>query len=257
MVKNLSSVANAVRILKMLGASDRPMGVSGIADKLDLSTSTTHRLLSTLQTGGLLERTSSPVRYELAAGVLVSPGRDDVERIIEQALPVMTKLKDAVEATIHIARLVGDELEFLAAVEADAMMRVTNRVGKRVPAHLGAAGKLLLALGDVELGNRLTEKEVLDNPTGYGIGTGAELARELDEIREVGYGRNISESELGMYSLAVPLRGFDGRVECSLTVAGPLVGVEPGSNGQLSETERNYLRHLRIAAHEIEALVGL
>lgn len=255
--KNLNSVRNAVRILRLLGAEQSRMGVSDIAEKLELSTSTVHRVLSTLHTGGLVERRNQPIRYHLAAGVMISPGRNDGERLAEVATPVMTRLKDAVNSTIHICYLAGDHLEFLAAVESDAMMRVTARLGNRVPAHLGAAGKVLLTFADPGIGEQLCREEVLFNPTGYGVSSGAELREQLDWVRELGYGRNNSESELGMYSIATPLRGFDGKPSYSLTIAGPTTGVDPAPDGELSPVEQGYLRHLLAATREIEELIGL
>lgn len=255
--KNLTSVTNAVRILRLLGSSEGCLGVSDIAGKLDLSTSTTHRVLSTLHAGGLVERRNSPIRYGLAPGVAVAPDRDEGKRLAELATPVMTRLKDAVNSTIHILFLAGDHLEFLAAVESDAMMRVTSRLGRQVPAHLGAAGKVLLALGDTDVAARLCQEETLYSPTGRGPQTGAELREELDLVRQLGYGRNLSESEIGMYSIALPLRGYDGRVTYSLTIAGPMSIAEPAPDGELSDVEKHYLEHLQAAAGEIEALLGL
>jgi DNA-binding IclR family transcriptional regulator len=255
--KNLTSVTNAVRILRLLGARPGRLGVSDIAEKLDLSTSTTHRVLATLHSGGLVERRNSPIRYGLAPGVAISPDRDEGERLAELARPVMTRLKDAVNSTIHILFLAGDHLEFLAAVESDAMMRVTSRLGRQVPPHLGAAGKVLLALGDTEAGERLCREESFYSPTGRGPQTGAELREQLELVRRLGYGRNLSESEIGMYSIALPLRGYDGKVTYSLTIAGPMSIAEPAPDGELSDVEKFYLHHLQSAVREIEGLLGL
>lgn len=249
---DLQSVAHAVRLLRLL-TQRGPLGVTAIAEELAVSTSSTHRLLSTLVSEGVVTRRPNGRAYSLIDGVVVAPVRADLERVLAVAPPVMERLRDVSEETVHIAVLNGTSIVYAASVESHQMMRVTSRVGEKAPAHLSAAGKVLLAqLPDRELAP-LCEAEELERRTPHSIGGGPALRDELAGVRKSGYARNISESEVGMYALAVPVFDNTGHALCSLTVSGPEIRISPQRGDTLSPREQELLHHLRAGAQQLEA----
>lgn len=252
MSSDLHSVAHAVRLLRLL-TQRGPLGVTAIAKELEMGTSSTHRLLSTLVNEGVVARRPNGRAYSLVDGVTVAPARADLDRVLAVAPPVMEQLRDASAETVHIAVLSGKSIVYAASVESQQMMRVASRVGEQAPAHLSAAGKVLLAQRPDQELQPLYEAEELERRTPHTIGNGSELRNELTRVRKNGYARNISESEIGMYALAVPIVSSTGQALCSLTVSGPEIRFAPQRGESLSPREEELLHLLRAGAQQLEA----
>ena len=69
----LSSVANAARVLKAFSTRHPTWGVADLAKHLDISTSTVHRLLSTLADEGVLDQDPENGRYRFGLSVFDMP----------------------------------------------------------------------------------------------------------------------------------------------------------------------------------------
>lgn len=249
---DLQSVAHAVRLLRLL-TQRGPLGVTTIAKELEMGTSTTHRLLSTLVNEGVVARRPNGRAYSLVEGVTVAPARADLDRVLAVAPPIMEHLRDTSQETAHVAVLSGTSIVYAASVESHQMMRVTSRVGEKAPAHLSAAGKVLLAQRPAAELQSLYGAEELERRTPHSIGSGPELRDELVRVRRNGYARNISESEIGMYALAVPIIDHTGQALCSLTVSGPEIRISPQRGESLSPREQELLHELRAGARQLEA----
>lgn len=254
MAGGLQSVAHAAQLLRLLGQRG-PLGVTAIAAALGVGTSTAHRLLSTLVTEQLVARRPNGRAYGLVEGVVIAPVQVELDRILVAAPPIMESLRDVSQETVHIAVLSGYSIVYVASVESHQMMRVTSRVGEKAPAHLSAAGKVLMAHRRDRAQRRLCETQDLERRTPHSIDTGAALRAELERVRENGYARNISESEVGLYALAVPIFGEAGQAVCSLTISGPEVRIAPQDGGALSARELDLLEALHDGAQRLQAVL--
>jgi len=73
-----------------------------------------------------------------------------------------------------------------------------------------------------------TVQDVTDTWTGLALRrVGAVLRRDLTEARRRGYAVNRGESEVGVISVAAPIRDVTGRVVAAISVAGPAERLEP------------------------------
>ncbi len=144
--QTLHSVRNAVRLLKAFSARDRTFGVSELARRLDISTSTTHRLLSTLAAEHLIEQDPETGRYRLGLAVYdlvaaVSSGFD----LTEAVLPPMTVLRNRTGETVQVGVLDGRHVVYVERLDSPHTLRLFLDVGRRNWAHSTGTGKALLA----------------------------------------------------------------------------------------------------------------
>lgn len=246
----LKSVSNALRVLTHLQQCETS-SVTELSDVLDLAPSTIHRLLATLQQHNYVEQTRGR-RYRLGGAMRLSPDAAAIEHCIEIGYPVMERLRDASGETVHISILDGARSKFVAAVESPHLMRVTSRVGLTVPAHSSAAGKVLLAELTSDQLRGLYPYEHLHQVTNVGNRTRSALERELEEVKESGYGRNFGESEVGLAALAVPIKRPAGRPLCCLTLTGPLARFDPADEGKNCTRELELKEMLVKHASQIE-----
>ncbi|MEA2292338.1 MAG: hypothetical protein QOF17_1372 [Solirubrobacteraceae bacterium] len=216
----LASVRNAARLLKEFSRTDRELGVSELARRLGLATSTVHRLLATLTAERLLERAPGGYRLGLALydiGANVSPHLD----LHEAALPVMATLRHSTGETVQLAVLDGLESVYIDRLESPHTVRIFSRVGTRLPATTTSTGKVLLAaLAPDELDTRLrfwTPRRI----TPFTLVDEGTLRERLREIAGRGWAENREESRVGVVSVGAPVRGEDGTVTAALSVAAP------------------------------------
>lgn len=228
--ERLSSVRNAARLLKEFSHTDRELGVSELARRLGLGTSTVHRLLATLTEERLLDRGPTPGRYRLGLavyelGAAVSPHLD----LHEAALPVMASLRHSTRQTVHIGVLDGLEVVFVERLEGLETVRIFTRVGTRLPAHSTSTGKVLLAsLPEEELAARLAGWQ----PPRLTVRTLTDVNALLAQLRVVarrGWADNDEESRQGLTSVGAPIREASGAVIAGLSIAWPTGRPGPGA----------------------------
>jgi IclR family transcriptional regulator, KDG regulon repressor len=240
----LGSVRNAARLLKEFSRTDRELGVSELARRLDLATSTVHRLLATLAAERLLERAPGGYRLGLALfdlGASVAPHLD----LHEAALPVMATLRATTGETVQLAVLDGLESVYIDRLESPHTVRIFSRVGTRLPAHTTSTGKALLAaLPADELDRRLVGWRPVRH-TPFTIVYETVLRARLQEIARRGWAENREESRVGVVSVGAPVHGADRTVIAALSVAAPTDRAAP-----------DVLRRIRAAVLDAAAVIS-
>lgn len=219
----LSSVRNAARLLKEFSGTSRELGVSELSRRLGLSKSTTHRLLSTLADERLLEHDPDTgayrlglAVYELGATVSVHIGLHDA------ADPVIDSLRQATRETVQVAVLDGRQVVYLERRESPHTLRLIGPVAHRADAHATSSGKLLLAYIRAASLDALLDGWVLPRTTPSTIHDAGMLRSNLTTIRQRGWAEEVNEAEMGIASIAAPIRNDLGEVVAAVSVSGPL-----------------------------------
>lgn len=224
----LSSVRNAARLLKEFSSRDREFGVSELARRLDLGKSTVHRLLVTLAEEHLVEQDDITGRYRLGLaiydlGAAVATGLD----LHEAVMPSMEQLRAATSETVQVAVLDGREVVYIERLDSPHTLRLFLELGRRNWAHATGSGKCLLAyLPPTDL-DRILDGWELPAVTKHTITDHDVLRAELKSVRRRGLAHNTGESELGVISVAAPIRDVSGKVRASISVAGPTERLQP------------------------------
>lgn len=209
------AIDRAGELLVRIVESASPLGVGELAELCGLPKSTTSRLVSALERQGLVQRAGGvqpgPVLLRLAQRG-VPPGT-----LVELAAEALRWLADASGETINLAVPTPVGVEHLAQRDSRHLVGITSWVGRRVPLHAAANGKVFLAFGAVPVPDRL---EVL---TPHTITDRAALDAELERTRIRGYATATDELELGLSALAAPVHGADGAVVAALSISAPTV----------------------------------
>ena len=223
MSKNrLSSVANAARVLKSFSSANPTWGVVDLAAHLGLSTSSVHRLLSTLADEGVLEQDIETNRYRLGLSVFDMAAAMPTQRTLHEAVLVsMTELRGRTGETVQVGVLDGRHVVYVERLDSPNTLRVFTKVGRRNDAHCTSSGKALLANVSKVQRERILDGWKLPAHTDFTITDMDDLRRELAAIRRRGYAENRQESELAVDSVAAPIRDSSGSVVASLSLAGP------------------------------------
>lgn len=218
----LSSVKNALRILRSFSMDDPEKKITDLATSLDLGKSTVSRLMSTLASEGFVEKNSENQRYRLGLSILslASVCTSNLE-IHKEAIPVLQKLVENTGETSHLAVLDGLDVIYLHKVESKHQVRAFTHIGKKNPAYCTSSGKILLAYNDEQLLEN-TIKVGLTPYTENTITDPDKLKKTLEDVRTVGYAISIEEISEGVVSIAAPVRDYTGQVIASVNIVGPI-----------------------------------
>lgn len=224
----LSSVANASRLLKQFSSRERELGVSELARRLDLGKSTVHRLMVTLASEHLLEQDPGSGKYRLGLamydlGAAVTTHLD----LHEAVLPPMEKLRNLTGETVQVAVLDGREVVYVERLDSPHTLRLFLEVGRRNAAHSTSTGKCLLAFRSDQDLDKLFRGWKLEAKTPRTITDHDRLRKELSRVRRQGYSLNEEESELGVMSVAAPIRDASATVNAAISAAGPVTRMRP------------------------------
>jgi IclR family transcriptional regulator, acetate operon repressor len=219
----IASVNNALRLLLLFRSQSR-VRLSEASEHLGVAHSTAHRLMAMLAYHGFVRQEQDSRTY-IAGPALVEIGLATVRQldIRREARPVLEHLADALGETAHLAVLEGSNVRYLDAVESSRALRVASRTGSVLAASCTASGKALLAeLPDAEVAALFAGQAALPRLTPRSITSRAELLAELRKVREAGCAVNQEESEEGVASVAIAVRGRQHVPVAALVVSAPV-----------------------------------
>jgi IclR family transcriptional regulator, acetate operon repressor len=113
-------------------------------------------------------------------------------------------------------------VEQIAQVDCTYLIGGTNWLGRPVPLHCAALGKVLLAFGAAELPDGRLQRRTAATITGR-----TELDANLAEVRQRGYAITDEELEPGLVAVAAPVRRDGGTVVAALSVSAPASRLTP------------------------------
>jgi IclR family acetate operon transcriptional repressor len=236
------AVDRAASLLLAVLESPRPVPFAELAAVTELPKSTASRLLTSLERHGLVRRgPDSAVRPGPVLTRFAGSGRANA--LLRVAQPHLERLGEVCGETINLAVPGVGAVEQIAQVDSRFLLGATNWVGRSVPFHCSALGKVFLAHGVAQI-----PKGRLERRTDRTLVTREALDLELAKVRRQGYAVADSELEPGLVAVASPIYGPDGTVVAALSVTGPSVRLTgdrvPGVGRLLVEESRAIARAL-------------
>jgi DNA-binding IclR family transcriptional regulator len=214
------TVDKAIAILHQFTLDEPQLGVSELSRRLDLTKSTVHRLLGSLQKGGLVEQDPLTHKYRLGREA-VDLGYTAIysDPMLATALPYLHFLSEQVGETVYLAERRGTEVATVLHILSPSS-REQMQWYDRLPLHCTSSGKVLLAhTEESELGALLDKG--LPRFTEHTVTDPSVLREDLLRVREQGFATGFEEYQLGANAIAVPVADREGAVVAALTVLGP------------------------------------
>lgn len=216
------SIARAMAILQTFDETRPELGVTELSQLTGLDKSTVYRLLSALQQGGLIEKDPDTAKYHLGLGFLGLAGLAqrhlDLPRI---ARPRLQELADLSQETVNLSVMTQDyRLINIAGISSPRRVRNVGWIGREMPLHAVSGGKVMMAYLPEERLNKILERG-LESLTEHTITNPSRLRRQLEEIRQAGYGIAEEELEIGLSAVAAPICDHEGQIAAIISVSGP------------------------------------
>lgn len=201
----VKSADRTVELLELLSRTSEPLTLSEIQRELSYPKSSLFVLLRTLVARGWVETDRRGTGYSIGVrALLVGTSYLDRDPVIRAATRVLEELRAEVNETVHLARLDGADVVYLASRESAHQLRLTSRVGRRLSAHATSLGKALLAERRAEEVDAILPAE-LEPLTPRTLTDRGALLVDLAETKERGYAIERGENTTGLGCFAVAL----------------------------------------------------
>ncbi len=216
----VQSLARGLSVLRAFGHDLPSPSLSEVAVRTGLSRAVARRSLMTLQHLGYVDSRGrsfflTPRVLELGYSYLSSL---DLSELAQQA---MEQLAHEVNESCSMAVLDRGDIVYVLRVPVRRVMSIALGVGARLPAAATSMGRTLLAHLAPEQRAQWLAQYPPQAHTPHTITALDALEAELARIREQGHALSVQELELGLCSIAVPIRTADGRVVAALNVGMP------------------------------------
>jgi len=214
-------VAGLNKGLKVIEAFDQNrshLTIAEVAQATGLTRAAARRYLITLTHLGYMRHENklfslTPAVLRLGQSYLHSA------RLPRIAQPLLYRLAYSLGEAASVGVLDHDQLVCVVAVSAGQLVSGTLQPGTRVPAWCTANGRMLLASLPQEQVDNFLERAQPEQITLHTIVNKERLALEIARSRAQGYALVDQELELGLRSIAVPLRNFRGDVVAAMNVS--------------------------------------
>ncbi|WP_153730510.1 IclR family transcriptional regulator [Sporosarcina obsidiansis] len=210
-----STVVRAISVINFLNEVSGPQGVSEISKGLGLSTTIVHRLLTTLKLEGMVFQDPRSKLYSLGTVFLDYANKILTEMPIAPVIePWLMSLRNDTGETVGFYMPTGQMRICVLEYESQQEIRRSVGIGKRLPIHVGASGRAILAFQPAELQDRLLSTLPMDERS--------RLEDLLEETRNLGYATNEEEITSNVAALSAPVFDQQHRVIGAMSISGPL-----------------------------------
>lgn len=241
------SLARGLAVIRAFGGG--PLSIAEAARLTDMSRAAARRCLHTLSALGYVAGGAGS--YRLSPRVLsLGYAYLHADAVPRAAQPVLELLAEGLSESCSLAVLDGDEIVFVARAATHRIVSVGLSVGSRLPAYCTSMGRVLLAFSDEPEQSAYLARVKLARHTRHTIVTRGALRAELERVRAAAYALVDQELEMGLRSLAVPVRRPGGPV-----IAAMSVGVQ-AARVDCETMVRQHLPALRAAAEEVGLAIG-
>ena len=141
----------AVQLVSMVVPADEPLSFAELQEATGLAKSTTSRMLAALERGGLLERDESGGYVAGSLFWQYAARHDPWEELVRLAQPVMERVGDDTQETVHLSVIRGGQVVQVAQVDSQYLLGTRDWTQIDVPAHTSALGKVFLAWGVLDV----------------------------------------------------------------------------------------------------------
>jgi len=244
----MTSLARGLAVVKAFSDQRRAMTIAQLSHKTGIPRAAVRRCLYTLKQLGYADAEANnfylkPKILSLGYSYLSSTP------LTIAAQPSLNELSRTLNESCSLAVLENDEVLFISRSQTSRVLSVALSAGSRLPAYCTALGRVLLAgLPEAELDAYFARVKLIAY-TDRTVVSESQLREILADVRRRGYAIVEEELEIGLRSIAVPVRGASGSTMAALNVGAQAIRITRNL------VEQNFLPALLNTASELSVLL--
>lgn len=246
----MTSFARGLAVIQAFSRTSAQPTIAFLSRETGLPRAAVHRCLYTLRRLGFVD--SDDARHFYLRPSVLSLGHSYIYSmpLANAAQPILERVSSLLHESCSIAVLDGDDIVYVARSAVTRIMAVDLRVGSRLPVFCTSMGRVLLAHLPPNEVSACLQRVTLTRYTERTVTSPERLLRILRIVGRNGYALVDQELEVGLRSIAVPVRNPEGRVVAALNA---------GTHAQrvsIQEMHARFLPALRSAAQELALLLA-
>lgn len=212
------AVARALAVMDLLSRERAPLSMAGVALALALPKSTVHGLCNTLLSFGYLRRGDGGA-LQIGPSVMgLAEAFVHSTHVAREFDALWQSTRAAPEETLILSVLSGAEVVYVGVRNSARPLGMAFNIGMRLPAHLAATGKAMLAFLDPADVRARLPRGPLPRLASGGVANVSQLITEMALIRKRGYSIDDEGVREGVYSMAAPVFDAAGHPVAGLGV---------------------------------------
>ena len=217
----LKTVLNTLCMLELLSQEGKPVRLSELARRLQISRSSAHRILQTLASRSFVAQDKVTRLYSLGLGAWFL-GRNVLpeRRLLDAAQPILEQINIDTGETVYLALLDGASVRYAYAILGTNPVKVYEEVGSLGPIHSSATGKAILAFLPSEVFNSILTFP-LTAFTPHTITSRDQLLQETETIRKRRYAIGNDEMHLGVGGVGAAILDQSGNSFAAIGISCP------------------------------------
>jgi DNA-binding IclR family transcriptional regulator len=219
-VTQVPAATRTMRVLRFLAGQPAPVPLDRIASACGLPRSTAYHLLGAMIEEGFVVHLADEHRFGLGlAAFEVGSGYARQEPLQRLARRHLARLVDDLGESAHLAVLHGRDVLYVVEERAPGRPSLVTDVGVRLPSHLTASGRAILAaLPPAQVRALFPDRSSFVDRTGRGPATLRQLRDSLSETRQRGYSLEVDEVTMGFSSVAAAVVDHNGHPVAAVAV---------------------------------------
>lgn len=244
----MTSLERGLAVLQAFSQERRVLTTSQISQRTGIPRAAVRRCLYTLAKLGFVTEEDNRL-FSLRPRVLkLGHAYLATTPLAHAAQPVLRHISGTLNESSSVAILDGDEILYIARASTSRIMSIDLHIGSRLPAYCTSMGRVLLAQLSPDALDAYLDRTKRIQYTPRTIVSRDGLLDTLESVRCNGYALVDQELEIGLRSIAVPVKGADGRATAALNV-----GVQ-AARISVAEMESRILPALLEGAQELALL---
>lgn len=217
----VQSVNRALTLIETLAEDDEGYRLTDLAVRTGLSTSTVHRLLTTLEKRRFVQFDRSEAKWHIGASSFAVGSTFARRRnFVAHAMPYLRKLRDQTRETANLAVVDDETIIVLTRMESREIMRSLTKVGGRVAMVASGVGKAVLATYSDEDVSAIIHRQGMPRLTEKSIVRPGELFKALQLVRQRGYAVDDEEARMGLRCIAAVVYNDCSEPLAAISVSG-------------------------------------
>ncbi|MBD1383146.1 IclR family transcriptional regulator [Metabacillus arenae] len=219
-ISRIAAVDNAIDLLLLL-SNKSERSIRELGEQLNVTKSTLHRTLQTLENRGFVKQDPISKKYSLGYKILeLSVKLKSQNELRNLAFEDMEELRNVIGDTVQLAILDGEQILIIETVEGTKELRIFSKAGQTLPLTYGNFGKVFLAHVDVSKVKEYMKEQPLKKYGSKSIVDEETYLKELENVKKSGISVSIDDPIDGAVSMAVPIFDKTGVVIASLSIVG-------------------------------------
>jgi DNA-binding IclR family transcriptional regulator len=223
-MENVSETVNkAMDILELFLLKDGEFSLAELSALSGFNKATAYRLSSTLVKRGILSQREKNGKYSLGLKMLdFSYAIRRNIKFIELAYLYLSRMSRDLNVSAYISVLDADSSLVIEEVAVVDTMRINSPIGKRLPLHATACGKVLLSSLSRDERRAYYGRNLLQPFTHRTVTDVSALEKEIENVKIKGIAVGEEDYKIGLYAIAAPLQNGSGTTIAAAGVVVPL-----------------------------------